>query len=436
MVDEPLNRRDFGRLLGLAGLGAAAGPALLAGCGTASGTATRAGAAAARTWKVTGTAGAGLGGFDTAVKKLMQDRGIPCGSLAVMRKGRLLHARGYTWSDDTSFTTQPTSLFRLASLSKAVTAAAVTRLVQDGRLSLSASVTSLLTLTPPPGQTLDPRLPQVTVRRLLQHLGGWDRDISGDPTYRDRQIAAQLGVPLPITRAHLVRHGAGLRLEHDPGSAFAYSNHGYLLLGEIVAKVSGMSYADYVQRNVFAPAGVTRARPGRSLKSGRAPGEVPYFSQETGRSVFDAAGTTVPGPYGTFNAENRIATGTWLASAVDYVRFTRIFDATTSVLTASSVAAVFAKPETGLNSGGSYYGFGWHVRDVAGGRNTWHSGSLPGTSTIVTRRYDGVTWALLFDQRDDPSAFTYTYDDFSAPLHKVANGIGTWPATDLWSRYL
>ncbi|MGI5208799.1 serine hydrolase domain-containing protein [Spirillospora sp. CA-108201] len=427
-----LSRRDFGRLMGSAGIGLAA-PALVGGCGTASQqAATRAGT---RTWQVSGAAGAGLGGFDTAVKSLMQARNIPCGSLAVMRKGKLVLARGYTWSDDTSLKVQPTSLFRLASLSKAVTATAVARLVQDGRLSLSARVTDLLTLTPPPGQSADPRLAQVTVQRLLQHLGGWDRDISGDATYRDRTTAKLLGVPLPITRDQMVQYGTGLKLNHDPGSTFAYSNYGYLLLGQIIAKAAGTSYEQYVQKSVLGPMGITRMRPGKSLAAGRAPGEVPYFSQRTGPSVFDEAGTTLPAPYGTFNVENRTPMGGWLASAVDYVRFTQIHDGGTSVLNSSSIASIFAKPETGLNSGGSYYGFGWYVRDVTGGRNTWHSGALDGTSTIVTRRYDGVTWALLFDQRDDPSGLTYEYDDFSAPLHKVANAMTTWPSTNLFGTY-
>ncbi|GAA4327619.1 hypothetical protein GCM10023178_40370 [Actinomadura luteofluorescens] len=429
---QGLSRRDFGRLMGSAGLVLAA-PELAGGCGTASRNAAT--GAGTRTWRVSGTAGAGLGGFDTAVKSLMQARNIPCGSLAVMRKGKLVLARGYTWSDDAALSVQPTSLFRLASLSKAVTATAVTRLVQDGKLSLSARVTDLLTLTPPPGQSADPRLGQVTVRRLLQHLGGWDRDISGDPTYRDRTTAKLLGVPLPITREHMVQYGTGLKLDHDPGSTFAYSNYGYLLLGQIIAKAAGTSYEQYVQENVLAPMGITRMRPGRSLAAGRAAGEVPYFSQRTGPSVFDEVGTTLPAPYGTFNVENRTPMGGWLASAVDYVRFTQIHDGGTSVLGSSSIASIFAKPETGLNSGGSYYGFGWYVRDVTGGRNTWHSGALDGTSTIVTRRYDGVTWALLFDQRDDPSGLTYEYDDFSAPLHKVANALTTWPSTNLFSTY-
>ncbi|WUI02481.1 beta-lactamase family protein [Spirillospora sp. NBC_00431] len=434
-MEQRLSRRGFGKAIGLAGLGVAA-PALAGGCSAEEHAAARTGSAAARQWRVTGAAGAGLGGFDTAVKTLMQARGIPAGSLAVMRKGKLVLARGYSWSADPALTVQPTSLFRLASLSKAVTATAVTRLAQDGKLSLSAPVTGLLALRPPPGGSLDPRLRQVTVRRLLQHLGGWDRDISGDPTYRDRQIAALLDVPLPVTRGHVVTYGAGWKLDHDPGTTYAYSNYGYLLLGQIIEKVAGMSYAAYVQQKILAPVGIKRMRPGRSLKAHRAPGEVPYFSRRTGPSVFDAAGTTLPAPYGTFNVENRTAMGGWLASSVDYVRFTKILDGGTGVLNARSIAATFARPETGANSGGNHYGFGWWVRELSGGgRNTWHDGSLDGTSTIVTRRHDGVTWALLFDQRDDPSGLSYGYDDFSAPLHKVANGLRTWPSTDLFGKY-
>jgi CubicO group peptidase (beta-lactamase class C family) len=435
VTHSQLSRRDFGRMLGAMGL-AAAVPTLAGGCGTRAVRAGTRAATATRTWRVSGSAGTGLGGFDTAIKTLMQARNIPCGSLAVMRKGKLILARGYTWSDDAALSVQPTSLFRLGSLSKAITATAVMRLVQDGKLSLSAPVAGLIDMTPPAGTTADPRLGQVTVRRLLQHLGGWDRDITPDPTYEDRKIATTLGVPLPIGKADMVKYGAGLPLDHAPGSTYAYSNYGYLLLGQIVEKVSGMAYATYVQQKVFTPLGITRNRPGKSLKTGVAAGEVPYYSQYTGPSVFDAAGTTVPSPYGSFNVENRTAMGGWLTSAVDHVKFTQIFDLTTSVLTKTSVDAMFAKPETGLNADGYYYGFGWMVRDVTGGRNTWHDGSLAGTATIVTRRFDGITWAVLFDQRDDPSGLAYDYNAISAPLHNVANAMTTWPTVDLFGQYL
>lgn len=434
-MGQRLSRREFGKAMGLTGLGITA-PALVAGCSQQSRTATRAGSAA-RSWRITGAAGAGLGGFDTAVKSLMQARGIPAGSLAVMYNGRLVLARGYSWSADPALDVRPTSLFRLASLSKAITATAVSRLAMDGRLSLSAPVTDLLDLKPPPGGSLDPRIHRVTVRRLLQHLGGWDRTISGDPTYRDRRIAALLDVPLPVTREHMVTYGAGWTLDHDPGTTFAYSNYGYLLLGQIIEKVGGMGYANYVKRHVLGPMGIWRMRPGKSLKADRATREVPYFSQRTGPSVFDAAGTILPAPYGTFNVENRTPMGGWLASAVDYVQFTKIFDSARSgVLNERAIASTFAEPETGPNSGGYYYGFGWYVRNLSSGPITWHSGALHGTSTIVTRRTDGVTWALFFDQHDDPSGLSYGYSALSAPLHRVANGLTTWPSTDLFSRYL
>jgi CubicO group peptidase (beta-lactamase class C family) len=423
-------RRDFGRLAGLTGLGAAA-PAVLAGCATERVEAARAGAAATRLWRVSGAAGSGLTGFDSTMKNFMQARGISCGALAVVRKGRLVLAKGYTWSDNTSLSVQPTSLFRIASLSKPITATAVLRLVQDGRLKLTDRVTTLLGLTPPPGKTADPRLANVTVLRLLQHLGGWDSGVSGDPMFKDLTIAAQLGVPLPVGRPSIMKYATGRPLDHAPGSAYAYSNYGYLLLGRIIEKITGLSYATYVQQKVLTPLSITRPRLGKTLT--KASVEVPYYSQYTGKTVFDASGKTVPGPYGAFNLENMDAHGGWLASAVDLTRFAKIYDATTSVLNGTSVARAFAQPETGIQSGGWYYGCGWQVRPVTGGRNTWHTGSLPGTSTLLVRRFDGLTWAALFDQRDDPSGLSY--GDIDPLLHKAADAVTTWPTGDLSSRY-
>ncbi|MFB4314904.1 serine hydrolase domain-containing protein [Actinomadura sp. 21ATH] len=416
-----ISRRDFGRIAGL-GLG---GAVLIPGYGQAH--------AAARTWKVTGRLGTGLGGFDTTMKTFMQERGVSCGSLAVVRKGRLLAARGYTWSDDTALSTSPTSLFRLASLSKPVTAAAVLKLVQDGKLSLDAPVTSLLALAPPAGGTADPRLGQVTVRRLLQHTGGWDSGISADPMFSNFTISRALGVPLPITKANIAAHTTGRPLDHAPGSTYAYSNYGYMLLGLIIEKAGGLPYRDYVQQKILTPLGITRMRLGRTLKPHAAAGEVPYNSQYTAATVFDASGTIVPGPYGTFNLENMDAHGGWLGTAVDMVRFAGLFDAAGTVLNSTSLSRAFAEPETGVNANGWYYGCGWQVRPVTGGRNTWHTGSLSGTYTVLIRRSDGISFAALFNQRDDASGKSYA--EIDSLLNKAANAVTTWPTTDLYSQY-
>lgn len=408
-----------------------AAPALLAGCSSGQTRLVRqaAGTAATRSWRAAGTALAGLSSFETTMKSFMQARNIPCGQLAVVRKGKLVLSRGYTWSDDASLTTQPTSLFRIASISKPVTATAVLRLVQDGKLKLTDQVATLLGLS----TTADSRLKDVTVLRLLQHLGGWDRGISPDPMFQDATIAKALGIALPIKQADIMRYESTRKLDHAPGTTYAYSNYGFMLLGRIIEKVTGQSYATYVQQTVLTPRGITRMRQGHTLT--KASGEVPYSSIYTAPTVFDNTGKTVPTQYGGFNLENMDSHGGWLATAMDLTRFTGIYDGGTSVLNAASIKQAFAKPATGVNSTGWYYGCGWMVRPVTGGTgmNTWHDGSLAGTSTLMVRRYDGLSWAVLFDQRQEGSAPSYS--DIDPALHTAADAVKTWPTGDLTSTY-
>ncbi|TYB62988.1 serine hydrolase, partial [Microbispora tritici] len=113
-------------------------------------------------------------------------------------------------------------------------------------------------------------------------------------------------------------------------------------------------------------------------------------------------------------------------------KFTTLRDAA-GVLTSASISKAFAKPSIGVNSDGWYYGLGWQVRPVTGGRNTWHTGSLAGTSTLMVRRYDGLSWVVLFDQRDDASGLNY--GDIDALLHTAANSVKSWPTTSLFSAY-
>lgn len=415
-----LSRRDFGRLAGVAGAAVA-----LPG-GAAGAAAARAGTRP-RVWRVTGHGLPGLDDFDATVMDFMEERSIPCGSLAVTRGGRLLLARGYTWRADPMPDTRPTSLFRTASVTKPITAAAVLRLVQEGRLSLADRAAGLLGL----GTAADPRLADVTVLRLLQHLGGWDRGDSDDPMFGDMAIANALGLRLPIGQDDIVRYVTAGPLDHAPGTAFAYSNYGYLLLGKIIERVTGAAYAEYVRQAVLAPLGIGRMRLGRTLIP--APDEVPYYSQYTGTTVMDPSRAQVAAPYGSFNHENNAFNCGWLASAVDLVRFARVYDGVTPVLSEGSVARAFALPETGADERGRYYGCGWHVRPAEEGLITWHSGSLPGTHTLLVRRFDGLAWAVMFDQRDDPSGERYR--DINAALHETADDVDTWPDGDLGEIY-
>jgi CubicO group peptidase (beta-lactamase class C family) len=395
------------------------------------GTAIARSADAAATWKTTGTAVPALAGFDNQLKTFMQARGVTAGQVAVTYQGRLVLARGY--STESSLTVQPTSLFRIASLSKSVTAAAIVRLVQDGKLSLSTPVTSVLGFTPPAGQTVDPRLKNATIKRLLQHLGGWDSSVSGDPNFKDAVIAKAVGASLPLGHADVIKYMAGQPLDVAPGTKYAYSNYGYLLAGRVIEKVSGLSYATYVQQKLLTPLKITRMALGESVI--KRPGEVPYESQYTGRTVMDSSGTVVPFPYGAFSMHTQDANGGWLASAPDLVRWARMFDKPSTVLNAASLSSIWAKPETGLNANGSYYGLGWQIRPTTTGtkQNTWHTGSMAGTYSLLVRTSSGLSWAAVFNRRDDPSG--KSYGDIDAAMWTAANSVKTWPANDLFPQY-
>lgn len=373
-----------------------------------------------------------MAGFDTAMKTYTAERNISCAQLAVAKNGKILLARGYGsyLKNGATVLVQPTSLFRIASLSKSLTAAALARLAQDGKVSLGDKVATILGLS----TTADPRLASVSLWRLLQHTGGWDRDVSTDPLWNDPAISTALGVPFPLHHADIMKYATARKLDFAPGTKHAYSNYGYMLAGRVIEKLSGMSYESYVRQRLLAPVGITRPRLGRSLAAEAFSTEVPYASQFTRKSVVDGSGATVPYPYGGFNMPNQDANGGWVASAVDMVKWGFVFDAAGAVLNKTSISRVFAKPEIGMNPDGSWYGLGWHVRNNnVGALNTWHNGSMPGTFSFMARVQNGVSYCAIFNRREETG--TPDFDSIDPILGRAISTVKTWPTTDLTSRY-
>lgn len=212
--------------------------------------------------------------FDRMIMGHMQDRLIPGAVFAVAIDGRVVAARGYGFlPEDPSHpeVPEPFSPFRVASLSKAVTAMAVLRLADQGLLDLDAELFGLPGFVDATGWFWsDPRALSVTTRHLLQHLGGWDRDLNQEPVLgRDFEIcAASPGTTLPLGMPDILDFGREQDLTHGPGTYFSYSNWGYSLLGRVIEAVTGQSYEDYV-RETFLPEALadhfTLIRSGRSL---------------------------------------------------------------------------------------------------------------------------------------------------------------------------
>jgi N-acyl-D-amino-acid deacylase len=361
---------------------------------------------------VTGKADRNLASFDRLMTDFIQKYHLPGGSLAVAKNGRIVYARGFGYADlDKKEPVQPDALFRIASISKPFTAVAVLQLVERGKLNLDDKVFDVLGLKAPKGRKakFDKRWKDVTILELLQHRGGWDRDQSFDPMFRSPTICKELDVEPPADQDAIIRYMLRQPLDFDPGERYAYSNFGYCLLGRVVEKASGSGYEDYVKKEILDPLDIETMRQGKTLLKDRAPGEVRYYADGEGNAVLGPRlGKSVPLPYGAWNLEAMDSHGAWIASATDLVRFGAAFNdpKNCKILSAKSIATMFARPPgaAGENENGkpaaAYYGCGWEVQRVGDGKaDTWHSGSLDGTSTMLVRRWDGLTWAVLFNSR-------------------------------------
>lgn len=381
-------------------------------------------------------------GCDAAIQAFMSARSVPGGTFALVKDGRLVYAKGYgTANTRTRAAARPETPFRLASLSKHFTAVAVMQLVQQGRFTLDTPAFSLLPHLPVlPGAFEDSRLGTVTIRRLLDHTGGWDWDVTDDPLFDSVRIARAAGVASPPSADVIVRYVRGRRLDYTPGSKYVYANIDFCILGRVIERVSGLSYDAYMQRNVLAPSGIVGMRLGRSFERDALAGEASYEQPDElgAQNVFDPQGALVPWAYGGFSVESFDSAGGWVATAVDVARFEAALSSNPSPLLApASLAALYARPPGApgqTTPGGWYYAGGEFVTPAGhGGADYVHDGSFPGTATYVVRRGDGVSWVTLFNKRSNDSALLD--EAIEVELNDAVDKLAGWPSVDLFPSY-
>lgn len=371
---------------------------------------------------VTGGDDPRLAPFDELMRSFLEEHQAPGAALAVARNGRLVYSRGFGTADRaTGEPVAPDALFRIASISKPVTAAAVVRLARAGKFGLDDRLVELLDVAP----TLegdakpDPRWEKITVRRLLQHTAGFDRGVSKDPMFMSERIARAVGTEPPAGTDAIHRWMRGRPLDFEPGERTAYSNFGYLLLGRLIETKTGQAYEAHVRKELLEPMGITRMRLGATRRSGRAEGEVVYHTRrpvEVDSVVAPKDGKVAP-PYGAWSLEAMDAHGGWIASAPDLVRFA-------CALTPEDRATMLAPPPGKPTE--PYYGCGWLVRPVGADFTFWHTGALDGTSTLLVSRHDGLAWAVLFNMRQGKGGKDLVAH-VDAPLHQAADQVKEWP---------
>ena len=398
----------------------------------------------------TGVAVPKLAALDDLMNRFMSEHKPPGVALAVTYRSRLVYARGFGLADkEKQEPVQPSSLFRIASLSKPFTSTAVFRLVEKGKLKLDDPVFPILKLEPhfEPGDHLDPRWHDITVRHCLQHTGGWDRGKSFDPmsAATAEDVAKALGVSLPITATQIIRYTMGKPLDHDPGKTYAYSNFGYCVIGRIIEAVSGKPYHEFVSSEVLSPLGIRRMRLGMNLLKDRASDEVKYYdgAERTSRAISGPdIGKQAPLPYGVECIETMDANGGWIASVIDLVRFAAALDepGKCPILSEAGIRAMLAPPPgaVGHTADGkprpSYYACGWNVQPPSGETDKWaksHSGLLAGSSTHLACRADGIDWAVCFNC--DADRHGKEFGGLIRPqLHQAMDKIKDWPEEDLF----
>ncbi len=388
----------------------------------------------------TGTAPKQLQAFDHLMQRFIEQHHVPGAALAITKGGKLVYSRGFGYADIAAKEqVQPTSLFRIASVSKPITAVAILQLIEAGQLKLDDPVFSILDFEAEikaAGSAFDKRLRNVTIRHLLEHRGGWDRDLSFDAMFQSVRFAQQLNVPPPAGQREIIIAMLRVPLDFEPGERYAYSNFGYSLLGRVIEKLSGQTYATYVQQRVLAPAGISAMRIGATRLDGRQPGEVRYYAPGNGSSVFHAdLGEDVSHCYGAWHLEAMDSHGGWIASAEELAKFAIALDDPTKspLLSAASIAQMYQRPKgsAGYHDDGSpkksFYSLGWSNLELNDGRiNHWHTGSLPGTATLLLRRHDGCNLIALMNSRVSPEV-EHLGRTIESELNKLADSITEWP---------
>jgi CubicO group peptidase (beta-lactamase class C family) len=300
---------------------------------------------------------------------------VPGLSVAIARNGRLVYENPFGESNRESHERLIVSnLFRIASVTKPITATSIFTLIERRKLRQHDKVFG-------PGGVLGTKfgtvpykrwVEEITIDHLLTHTcGGWD-NWGDDPMFEN----------LGMDHAQLITWTLDTKpLKNPPGTHYAYSNFGYCVLGRVIEQITGRSYRDFVHEEILGQCGVRDMRiSGNTLKE-RFPEEVIYYGQN-GESPYD------------MNVTRMDSHGGWLATPRDLVMFLNHVDgfkSTHNILKPETIKAM-TMPSS-VNSG---YARGWFVNNAP---NWWHDGGLPGSSTIMVRTATGFCWAALTNTR-------------------------------------
>lgn len=332
--------------------------------------------------------------LDAEVQQFMGRWDIKGMSLAITQNDSLLYAKGYGWADkEIGRKMEATSIMRIASASKLVTALAIMKLIEQGKLSLDSKVfgpDGILNDTAFTNAMRDPRMKNITIDHLLRHKGGFS-SVMGDPMFRTKDIMAMEKLSTPPTNEELTKIVLRRKLRFTPGEGRRYSNFGYMLLSLVIEKVTGHSYWDYVTETVLHPAGIYNMRPATNYYAERHPKEVRYYPPDNELvEEYNGSGNMVERVYGGSNVNGLMGAGGWTASAADLARLVAAIDnfpVVKNILTPESIRLMTQHDDHDKMSRG------WSEADANG---KWsRTGTLSSTHALIERFPNGECWIFI-----------------------------------------
>jgi CubicO group peptidase (beta-lactamase class C family) len=367
--------------------------------------------------------------IDSIVNDFIVRNKVKGASLAIAKAGKLVYAKGFGWADATdSIPVSPYHLFRLASVSKLITAVTIMKLIEEEKLSVNDKVfgpQGILNNTEKYSYT-DKRIEDITIYHLLNHTAGWnDRMI--DPVFNSLYVSYKMDAKPPIDIKTVIQYTLNQNLSSEPGENYKYSNIGYCILGEVIEKVTGMKYEDYVQFAILHPLGIYDMHIGHSYENDLYINEVRYYEENNASKIwaFDGSKKLVPIVYGGNNIELLGAAGGWVASAPELAKFIVAIDGFESrpdILSENSIR--FMTQSVGL----SRKLIGWRGTDGLG--TWWRTGTMSGTSALIMRYKNDIDFVMLLNTSTRKKS--KIHNDISRTMFSALHIVKDWPGNDLF----
>lgn len=300
-----------------------------------------------------------------AFEKHMADNKVVGGSVAIIKDGKVLYEDGYGWQDrEAKIKATSSTVYRLASMSKSVTAVAAMQLVESGKMSLFA-----------PAQRYAPAFPKknhtITLRHLLAHTSGIRGRRSSDSDYGGERTEKT---------SDAIQKFADDDLLFEPGTRFRYGPHGYTLVALMIEGASGMSFEEYLSRNVFARAGLSSF--GLERREVRKPDRAQIYHREEDNAALI--------PEATLSNSWNYASGGMESSATDMARFG---DAVLNGRLLRKETADFMWTLQSFGEFDSGNALGWGV--LSDGRPISGGAMLGGISFLMVNRETRVVYSVM-----------------------------------------